>query len=337
MARKTTASDVARLAGVSASTVDRVLNNRGGVTEAREKAVLAAARRLGLDRALNQRAARTLRIAVMTQPPSNPFHAAIQRGFEQANRSYPQFNMQFRLHHIDPARGGQTARRIAGLAANHDGIVIVSAYDADIAAALSVFTEAGKPVITLATDMPGLESHRYIGPDNYSAGRLAGTLMGRFLGREGGAVMAIAGMFNMVGQQERVSGFQAVLRERHPACHMEAVQESLEQGERAGELVYQALRRNPSLRGVYNASAGAQPVVEALKALGRQDVVFITHELTPEYRSLLKAGLIDAIIDQDPAQEVRTAVETLGAHFGRAEQPPASLITPVHIHLIENC
>jgi LacI family transcriptional regulator len=262
----------------------------------------------------------------------------VQRGFEAASRAYPQFNMQFRVHHIDPARSTQTARRIAELAPGHDGIVIVSADDARIAAALGTFSGAGKPVIALATDLCGIGPHRYIGPDNHKAGRVAGNLMGRFLGTEGGEVLVIAGMLSMIGHQERVAGFRAVLAERHPQCRVAEVLESFESGERAGELVYQTLKGNPSVRGIYNASAGAQPIVDALTALGQQEeIVFITHELTDEYRRLLRAGLIDAIIDQDPAHEVRVAVETLAAHFGRAETFPASLITPVHIHMIENC
>jgi LacI family transcriptional regulator len=48
-------------------------------------------------------------------------------------------------------------------------------------------------------------------------------------------------------------------------------------------------------------------------------------------------GLIDAIIDQNPELEVRTAVEVIAAHFGRLDAPPGSAVTPVQIHMIENC
>ena len=85
-AGKATARDVAKAAGVSLSTVDRVLNGRGGVAADKERRVLEWARKLRLDRALDQRAARTLRIAVLIQPPENPFHAAIQAAFKAANR-----------------------------------------------------------------------------------------------------------------------------------------------------------------------------------------------------------------------------------------------------------
>lgn len=338
MGRKTTARDVAAAAGVSASTVDRVLNNRGSVTEEKVQAVLAAAHRLGLDRALSQRPARTLRIAVLVQPPENPFHAEIQSGFEAANRAYPRFNMQFRIHHIDPDRSDRIARQITDLVPQHDGIVIVSAYDGEIAAALTRFSDAGKPVVTLATDMRGIGPHLYVGPDNHKAGRVAGDLMGRFLGAEGGEVIAIAGLMSMIGHRERVEGFREVLTERYPQTRVSDVLESRECRELAGDLVFQAIKRNPKARGIYNASTGAQPIIASLTALRRQeDIVYVTHELTSERRGLLRAGLVDAIIDQDPAQEVRTTVKTMAALFGRAEAFPASLITPLHIHTIENC
>ncbi len=337
MAGKSTAADVARAARVSLSTVDRILNNRGGVTHEKERQVLDWARKLNLDRALNQRAARTLRIAALIQPPDNPFHATVQAHFEAANRDYSAFNIQFRIHHIDPNRPHDTGKLIARLAPSCDGLIIVSAHDDEIALNLNAMSGEGKLVITLATPIRGVGAQTYIGPDNRKAGRVAGDLMGRFLGKERGDVIVIAGLLSMIGHEEREMGFRAALRERYPWRRISDVLESREKSERAGDLVFDALKRNPNIRGVYNASAGAQAVVDALNALGKRDkIIFITHELTEDRRRLLHEGMIDAIIDQDPALEVRTAVEAIAAHFGRRDRPPASLITPIHIHTIEN-
>ncbi|MDE3027193.1 MAG: LacI family DNA-binding transcriptional regulator [Paracoccaceae bacterium] len=336
MGRKITAAQVAAEAGVSAATVDRVLNARGGVTPDKETAVLAAARKLGLDRALNQRAARTLRVAVLCQPPRNPFHAEVARQFEAATRIWPQFNLQFRIQHIDPVTPAQTAARIAALADQSDAMVILSGHEPQIAAALAAFEATGKPVIALATDIGG-GIGRYIGPDNHQAGRMAGDLMGRFLAGGDADVLVIAGLLSMIGHAERVRGFQAVLAERYPRLRVCDVVESGESAERAGDLVHLALRANPQIRGIYNASAGAQPVVAARERLGRsRDVAFITHELTPDRSALLRQGAIDAVLDQTPEHEVKVAVQTLAATFGRAEAFPESFITPVHIHMIEN-
>ncbi|WP_454703043.1 LacI family DNA-binding transcriptional regulator [Agrobacterium burrii] len=335
---KPTAQDLASAAGVSLSTVDRVLNNRGGVSEDRERRVLEHARKLKIDRALNQRPPRTLRIAVLLQPRSNPFHASVQDNFEAANRDFALYNFQFQVHHIEPMRPTATAQLISALSSRCDGLVIISSQNADIAAALRTFGRDGKPVITLVTDIRDAERYAYVGPDNRKAGRVAGDLMGRLLGQGGGEIVVIAGMISMIGHEEREMGFRTVLRERYPRCKVTEVLESMERGDMAGDLVFNALKTNQGIRGIYNASAGAQTVVNAMTTLGKsRDVIFITHELTEDRRRLMREGLIDAIIDQDPTTEVRIAVEALAVYFRRREERLLSLITPVQIHMIENC
>jgi len=68
MNRKTTLSAVAAAAGVSVATVDRVINNRGGVSPRREAQVLEAARALNLDRVAFRTPRRTVRIAFVIAP-----------------------------------------------------------------------------------------------------------------------------------------------------------------------------------------------------------------------------------------------------------------------------
>ena len=335
MGRKTTARDVAKAAGVSASTVDRVLNGRGGVDPDKERRVVEWARKLKLDRALRHRPVRALRIAVLIQPPENPFYAAVQDAFAAANRAYGDFNMQFLVRHFDAGRPSILPRLVRDLGDRHDGLILTVPQSDALADAIREVA-ARIPVVTLATDVRDCGRHAYVGPDDRRAGRVAGDLMGRFLAPAGGDVVMIAGLLSLIGNEEREMGFRSVLRERYPECRVAVVLESQERAERAGELVRDALNANPDIRGVYSVSAGAPVVVDALKALGREDVVFITHELTPDRRELLRQGLIDAIIDQNPEFEVRAAIETMARLTGRLEGPSSTTITPVHIHMIEN-
>lgn len=336
MTRKITARDVALAAGVSSATVDRVLNGRGGVSPEKERKVLEWARRLKIDRNIALRASRTLRIAVLIQPPANPFHAKVQAEFVAANLGQGAYNMQFLIYHIDPQSEARIARKIREVCAGHDALILAASQNAEIAAACREFARKG-PVITLATDIHGSDRLAYVGPDNVQAGRVAGDLMGRFLQPLGGEIIVIAGMLSMQGQQERHDGFRAVLSEHYPECRIVEVAESYEEGMRAGDAVRAALKRTPGIRGVYNASSGARPVVDVLRGLDRSDVVFVTHELTEERRALLRAGWIDAIIDQNPEAEVSAAIQTLAAAFGRAELSPEQRSPMIQIHMIENC
>ncbi|HCQ66534.1 MAG TPA: hypothetical protein DIU07_15925 [Rhodobacteraceae bacterium] len=105
-----------------------------------------------------------------------------------------------------------------------------------------------------------------------------------------------------------------------------------------GDLVFPAYTRISQARGVHNAATGPHPIIASLTALNRrEDIISISHELTSERRRLLRAGLIDALIDQDPAREVTMTVATMATLFGRTEVFPAPLVTPLRVYTMENC
>ena len=70
--KRVNTSDIARLAGMSRSTVDRVLNERGSVSEATRKKIIAAARELGIKRVLPDLWHGTYRIELII--PKNGLH-----------------------------------------------------------------------------------------------------------------------------------------------------------------------------------------------------------------------------------------------------------------------
>jgi LacI family transcriptional regulator len=334
---KTRAAEVAKAAGVSPATVDRVLNGRGGVRADKERRVLEWAHRLGLDRNLQKRPLRMIRVGVVMAPPTNPFYESLRQAFAKANRLYFPVNVQCSIHYLDILAPAATAALLRRVAATHDALVVVLAEHPSIAAALEDIT-AQRPVVTIVTDLPASGRLAYVGLDNRSAGRVAGDLMGRFLGPPGGDVLVVSGLHSMVALGDREMGFRAVLAERHPRCRLVGVVESREQHERVGELVADAFRAHPDIAGIYNTSGGNRGIADTLRRLGRAgETVLITHELSPERRALLREGVIDAIIDQNPELEVLTSVETLLHHLGRQDVPPERTITPFTIYFRENC
>ena len=133
---------------------------------------------------LTRKYSRVRRIAVLIELSANPFHAALRDAFSIASRAYADLNLQFLIHQIafDDARG--IAAKIRSLGPRHDGLIVTSPDDPRIAAATRDVCRT-IPVIALATDLPDSGRSAYVGPDDRQAGRVAGDLMGRFLGREG--------------------------------------------------------------------------------------------------------------------------------------------------------
>ena len=83
----------------------------------------------------------------------------------------------------------------------------------------------------------------------------------------------------------------------------------------AAALTAALLLEHPDLIGLYNAGAGNDGIAEVLEASPRgKDIVWIAHELTANNRRFLINGLADAIINQDPGHEARSAARVLLAH-----------------------
>ena len=335
--RKAKAADVARAAGVSPATVDRVLNGRGGVSVEKERRVLDCARRLGLDRNLKSRPTRLLRIGALMGPAGNPFYERLAEGFARANRLFLAANVQASVAFCNNFDPKDVVRQIARIGPVADALIVVSPEHPKISEALRGLARA-KPVLAMITDMPDCGRLAYVGLDNVVAGRAAGDLMGRLLGPNGGEVVLVADSQTMLALREREAGFRAVMTERHPRCRLVELIETHDLGESAGALLSDAIARRPDIAGAYVVSTGNRSIAAALDRLGRSaSTVVITHELTPARRALLKAGNIDAIIDQNPEFEAQTAIEWLMHHFGRLEAAPVRLTTPFTLYLRENC
>lgn len=337
MSKRSGLADIAAAAGVSTATVDRVLNGRGGVSPDKERRVLDWARKLNVDRNLDRRPTRIVRIGVVMQKPANPFYELLRRAFVKANSVYFNVSILITQFYFDVLAPGETADLLRRLAKDQDALIVILQDHPLISAALHEITPL-IPVVTMVSDLPLSGRATYVGLDNRAAGRVAGELMGRFVGPAGGGVVVVSGLQRFVGQGEREMGFRSVLAEQYRQCHLVTVVETREQPDKAGDLVRNVLEKNPDIVGIYNVSSGDQGIADALRRFGREkQTVFITHELTPDRRALLLEGVVDAVIDQNPELEALTAVEFLAKTFGRSEVQEINKSTPISIYLRENC
>ncbi len=167
-------------------------------------------------------------------------------------------------------------------------------------------------MVTLVSDVPSSRRDRFIGIDNTAAGRTAGSLLGRFLPSQTGKVALVAGSLALRDHADRRFGFEQVIAQDFPDVHVIALREGRDDPARVHKLVEDLLRQHPDLAGIYNAGAGNAGVISALEASGRaREIVYIAHELIEENREALVRGTIDAVINQDPGHEVRSAARVL--------------------------
>jgi LacI family transcriptional regulator len=314
---KVTLKTVAEAAGVSIATVDRVLNRREGVREATVERVETAIRRLGYSpSSLATRVTpRPDRFVFLLPRGGNPFYAALAEAVERLREWLPFAGTHHDIRHVDVFDGEGLAASIREAGEDgYAGIAVAALDHPAVREAINAVGRSGIPVVTLVSDVPSSTRTRYIGIDNTAAGRSAGTLIGRFLGPVGGSVALIAGSLALRDHAERRFGFEQVIAQDFPAIDVIAAREGRDDPARVQDLTRDILRENPQLAGLYCVGAGTEGVIAALEASGRgHQVVFVAHELTEANRAALMRGTIDALINQDPGHEARSAARVLQA------------------------
>lgn len=309
--RRATVHDVARAAGVSLATVDRVLNNRPGVRPVTAQKVEAAMAAIGFQRDLSASLlarGRDLRVVFLLPAGSNEFMGSLAGAVERRAQSSAGERLALELRRLRPLDPEGLARALDGLEpAICDCAVIVGSETPSVLAAVERASRRGVAVVTLVSDLPNSARRHFIGIDNPAAGRTAASLMGRFCPK--GAIGVIAGSLALRDHRDRLDGFGAVLAREFPGLQLLGPLESHDEPAQAEALASRLLADHPDLAGIYNLGAGNAGLVAALAASERARAVrVIAHELTPATRAGLDSGAIDVVLDQNPDHEIREAL-----------------------------
>jgi LacI family transcriptional regulator len=323
--KRATVHDVARAAGVSLATVDRVLNGRPGVRPQTAEKVDAAIRALDFRRDLSASLlarARDLSIAFLLPERSNEFMDSLAGAISRRARSARPERLLLETLTYPTLDAARLASQIDALdPRTYDYAVIVATEDAPVRAAIDKAARRGIVVMTIVSDLPGSARKRFIGIDNTAAGRTAASLMGRFL-PNGGKVGLIAGSLALRDHRERLEGFSAVMAAEYPHVELVGPSEGADDNARTADVVRAMLTKHPDLAGIYNLGAGNHGLLEALATATRK-VRVVAHELTAPTRDALRSGMIDVVLDQNPDGEIRAAVAAAKAlALGHAEEHP---------------
>ncbi|MGV8855622.1 MAG: LacI family DNA-binding transcriptional regulator [Devosia sp.] len=312
LGRRATVHDVARAAGVSLATVDRVLNGRPGVRATTAEKVEAAIAAIGFQRDLGASLlarARDLKLTFIIPDGSNEFMASLADAVTRCASQALSERMHLQTQRIKPLDGHALVQALAALEPRDcDCALVVASQEPAVVAAVDAASRRGVVVMTLVSDLPASLRRHFIGIDNTAAGRTAAALMGRFLPR-GGKVAVIAGSLHLRDHADRLAGFAAALADDFPAIAIIGPIEGHDERSQTQSIVGDLLTRHPDLGGIYNLGAGNAGLVAALDTSGRAGAIrVIAHELTGPTRGGLRSGAIDVVLDQNPDGEIRAAL-----------------------------
>ena len=313
-------ADVAREAGVSTATVDRVLHGRAGVRTKTAERVDAVVRRLDYrpDPAATRLARARHRSVCFVLPAGGHSFVTLLAG-EIAGLGHWLAEQRTSAHieKCDAFAPDAVARCLAALHGRHDAVVVMALDHPLVRAAIDDLVASGTVVVTLVSDVPASRRAHYVGIDNVAAGRTAASLLGRFVGERDARVGIVLGSTALRDHAERLFGFQQVMAAEFPRLKLLTPIAGHDDSTRTQPLVARLLKREPGLAAIYSIGAGNRGIDAALRAAGRAGVVvWLCHELTAHSRRALLDGVAAAVINQDAGHEIRSAVRLALARLG---------------------
>lgn len=307
--KRVNTSDIARLAGMSRSTVDRVLNERGSVSEATRKKIIAAARELGIKRVLPDLWHGTYRIELII-PKNGPHNHSPLWGeidsFAQIHaRNLPSY---ISLHRTLIPEGDHDGLYKAILTPpfQRNALIIAAGSDEAAIPALLEVAKRGEQIVTIVNDVPIDVDHLYGGVDNFVQGQTAGQLMNGIL-RDDGEILVIQGSMKRREHRDRVVGFLKIIDQRYPVI----IHETNEDDDMTSRIVLETFKKH-HIVGIYSTVHSPDAIGNILKKMPNRPK-WISHELSDKHKLLLQQDVIDFVLDQDADTQVAWAIANAAA------------------------
>ena len=337
-----TIKKIAEIAKVSRGTVDKVLNNRVGVSDEVRKRVRDIIDSFNyhpnkIGKALSQNN-KLLTIGVILAPDYNSFVDGVKKGVEAARKKFYDFGVRIEIHVLKRLDAEEEYGIMKSMMENNiSALSLVPIQDKLITDCINKMHVKGIPVITFNSDIYNSKRLCFVGQDHYMGGRVAADLMGKTIGGSGNIVV-ITSSQNLLCHVQRLEGFRTKLKENYTNINIIDVFENEDEELKAFNCVMSLIDKSIDLKGIYITGGGVSGVSKALKIAHKEKIVkIISHDFAPETINLMKEGIIDFTIGQDPFSQGYLPIEMLYEYLFSKSIPKIEFVkTKIDIRVEEN-
>lgn len=301
MARRPTIDDLAKAAGVSTATVDRVLNGRLKVREKTARQVHDAARRIGFHAAglIGRRLHSDLPLmsfGFVLSKERQSFYRNFAAELLAAAQAASGARIEPIIEFAPSQSPGDFARLMRAMNGRVDAIAAASVNHHEVTEVVADLKRDGIPTFALLNDFAQGERENYVGMNNLKVGRIAASMMATAVHGDGKLAVFVGG-HRWHGHELRETGFRSFIRELPPRFMVLDTLVNLETRQLTYEATLDLLARHPDLRGIYLAGGGMEGAIAALREMRKPgEVALIVNELTPESRSALQDRYVVLVI-----------------------------------------
>lgn len=336
--QSTTLKDIAKLMGVSATTVHRALQGTGRVSkETRETAVRLAAE-MGyksnyIAAALKRKG---LKFAVALPEPTNEnryYYSNLWRGVFRFMETVTEFNVtvqEFGYPLTVDANGAALKNIYDNYSNDIDGLITIATDHSQSSYFLEKLHQKDVPIALIGADLH--KNSRFCCVKSYDemAGQLAAELLTTFLpGQEKRKIILtgnMIGRLSMTDQYNHSRGFEEYIKNNAP--HIELLRAYNTDTGLAYNQIKELLSSHLEVYAIYSSSARHTiHMCRAAKDMGMEkNLKLVGNDCFAESIELLSNGSLTAIIDKKISRHTYLAAEALFNYKMKGDYPPSDII-----------
>jgi len=340
-----TIKEIARIAGVSQGTVDRVIHNRAEVSQDTHNRIMKIIEDYGyqpniLARSLATK--KTFNIAFIRpkHTKSNPYWLQSMEGFKKAVSEFGPFGFRLLNFEFD-STDEQSFKTITKQAIEHtpDGVILVPFFIKESNLFLDECEKSNIPYCFLDSCLKDRNYLSFVGQDGFRSGYVSAKLMNYMLPDPANILIVnISSSFgntNMLSQ--RVQGFRQFFESDPKHKRVEIIQREILDSSDPHEINFDTrIIEEYSIQGVYIPNSRSYIVAQLLEKHHLNNLPVIGYDLIPQNVKLLQNRYIDILIGQRPQKQALKVVSILFEHLVLKKAVTKDNFSPIDIITSEN-
>lgn len=340
-----TIPDLAAAAGVSVSTVNRILYGSAKVRPDTIERVTRAAKEIGFYGlgTLRQREHDSrphYQFGFVLQQSTRQVYQLFASGILDAARKRSDARVEPDLHFVDDLAPASISSALLTLGERCDALAVICADHPQVSQAVNTLRENDVPVIAYISDLSALSRAGFVGTDNWKLGRAAAYFIAN-MARHPGRIATFIGNHRYQSQDISDASFRSYIREHAPQMTVLDPFMTHEDPEVAYDLVQGILASEADLVGLFVNGGGISGALRALREQpqARQARIrVICRDIGMEARKGLHEGLISVALchplERTSSELISAMIEALGQKKHRSiiqRTVPLEVLTPESI------
>ena len=337
MKKKITIKDIARIANVSIGTVDRVIHNRGKVSEKALQKVNDALKELDykpnpLARSLKNNVVYSIAILI-PDPEKDHYWLPCKQGISEIITEFEAFDVDISVNYFDPSKPDFFSQRGTELISRDpDAFLFVPLFELE---SDNLLLQLNQKDILIGTfnSLPRNHVDHHVGQDLYLSGRVAAKLISDYLRPDSriGVVHIDESINNAIHMQQKEKGFRSFFQ--NYGTDYEILTQTLDTNTINDSLL--ELIEIKGINAFFVTTSKTFEVARTLEKLNKKGVV-VGYDLLSENIECLNKGKIQFLIHQAPRLQAALSLKSLVEKLLFKKDIPEKQLLPIEIINSEN-